>query len=60
MAEGEIVGVIGETGSGKTTLARTAVGLVPPRSGRVVFDGREISGLRGARAAGVPPFGAAE
>ncbi|MFD0648112.1 ATP-binding cassette domain-containing protein [Streptomyces malaysiensis subsp. malaysiensis] len=44
---GEIVGVIGETGSGKTTLARTAVGLVPARSGRVVFDGREISGLRG-------------
>ncbi|MFD5389127.1 ABC transporter ATP-binding protein [Streptomyces sp. NPDC127074] len=47
VGEGEIVGVIGETGSGKTTLARTAVGLVPPRSGRVVFDGREISGLRG-------------
>ncbi|MFI8983831.1 ABC transporter ATP-binding protein [Streptomyces antimycoticus] len=47
VAEGEIVGVIGETGSGKTTLARTAVGLVPPRSGQVVFDGREISGLRG-------------
>ncbi|AQA09886.1 ABC transporter ATP-binding protein [Streptomyces malaysiensis] len=47
VGEGEIVGVIGETGSGKTTLARTAVGLVPARSGRVVFDGREISGLRG-------------
>ncbi|AQW47228.1 ABC transporter ATP-binding protein [Streptomyces violaceusniger] len=47
VGEGEIVGVIGETGSGKTTLARTAVGLVPARSGRVVFDGREVSGLRG-------------
>ncbi|WP_079150421.1 ABC transporter ATP-binding protein [Streptomyces hygroscopicus] len=47
VGEGEIVGVIGETGSGKTTLARTAVGLVAPRSGRVVFDGREISGARG-------------
>ncbi|MBD3002856.1 MULTISPECIES: ABC transporter ATP-binding protein [unclassified Streptomyces] len=47
VGEGEIIGVIGETGSGKTTLARTAVGLVPPRSGRVVFDGRAISGLRG-------------
>ncbi|WAP59931.1 ABC transporter ATP-binding protein [Streptomyces sp. S465] len=47
VGEGEIVGVIGETGSGKTTLARAAVGLVAPRSGRVVFDGREVSGLRG-------------
>ncbi|WNF00563.1 ABC transporter ATP-binding protein [Streptomyces luomodiensis] len=47
VGEGEIVGVIGETGSGKTTLARATVGLVAPRSGRVVFDGREVSGLRG-------------
>nr|WP_064273205.1 ATP-binding cassette domain-containing protein [Streptomyces sp. RTd22] len=30
---GEIVGVIGETGSGKTTLARATVGLVTPRAG---------------------------
>ena len=45
---GEIVGLVGETGSGKTTLARTVVGLVRPRAGRVVFDGTEISRLRGA------------
>jgi len=45
---GEIVGLVGETGSGKTTLARTVVGLARPRGGRVVFDGREISRLRGA------------
>jgi ABC-type glutathione transport system ATPase component len=44
---GEILGVIGETGSGKTTLARTIVGLVPARSGRIEFDGLEISALRG-------------
>jgi oligopeptide/dipeptide ABC transporter ATP-binding protein len=45
---GEIIGLVGETGSGKTTLARTVVGLVRPRGGRVVFDGTETSGLRGA------------
>ena len=45
---GEIVGLVGETGSGKTTLARTVVGLARPRGGQVVFDGTEISRLRGA------------
>jgi len=45
---GEIVGLVGETGSGKTTLARTIVGLARPRAGRVLFNGREISSLRGA------------
>jgi oligopeptide/dipeptide ABC transporter ATP-binding protein len=44
---GEIVGLVGETGSGKTTLARTVVGLVRPRQGRVVYDGDETSRLRG-------------
>ena len=45
---GEIIGLVGETGSGKTTLARTVVGLARPRDGRVLFDGTEISALRGA------------
>ncbi|MEU4537241.1 ABC transporter ATP-binding protein [Streptosporangium sp. NPDC023825] len=44
---GEIVGIVGETGSGKTTLARTVVGLVNPDSGSVEVDGVEISSLRG-------------
>jgi oligopeptide/dipeptide ABC transporter ATP-binding protein len=49
---GEIVGLVGETGSGKTTLARTVVGLVNPSRGRVVLDGLPISALRrGARRA---------
>jgi oligopeptide/dipeptide ABC transporter ATP-binding protein len=49
---GEIVGLVGETGSGKTTLARTVVGLVDPARGRIVFDGAPISTLRrGARRA---------
>src|SRR6201996_4016689 len=45
---GEIIGLVGETGSGKTTLARTGVGLAAARGGRVVFDGTEISRLRAA------------
>ncbi|WEH36177.1 ABC transporter ATP-binding protein [Streptomyces sp. AM 4-1-1] len=36
---GEIVALVGESGCGKTTLARALLGLVPPTSGRVTFDG---------------------
>ncbi|MFB9835721.1 ATP-binding cassette domain-containing protein, partial [Actinoallomurus acaciae] len=39
---GEVVGVVGETGSGKTTLVRAVVGLVPAEAGRVTFDGTEV------------------
>jgi len=41
---GEIVVVLGHNGAGKTTLLRTVFGLIKPRSGRVVFDGRDITG----------------
>ncbi|MET7336648.1 ATP-binding cassette domain-containing protein [Nonomuraea sp. NPDC005650] len=47
VAPGEIVGLIGETGSGKTTLARAVLGLVQAQSGAVAIDGREVGGLRG-------------
>jgi ABC-type branched-subunit amino acid transport system ATPase component len=43
---GEMVSVIGPNGAGKSTAFKTIVGLLHPRSGRVVFDGREITGLR--------------
>lgn len=45
---GEIVGLIGETGSGKTTLARAVVGLAPLHAGTVRVGGEPVSGLRGA------------
>ncbi|HTJ37571.1 MAG TPA: ABC transporter ATP-binding protein [Dactylosporangium sp.] len=44
---GEILGIIGETGSGKTTLARAVAGLAPVRGGRIAFDGTDLTALRG-------------
>ncbi len=41
-----ITAVIGPNGAGKSTLLRVVFGLLAPRAGRVVFDGREIQGLR--------------
>ncbi len=40
---GEIVTLIGANGAGKTTLLRTISGLIPARSGRVVFEGKDIT-----------------
>jgi len=45
---GETLGIVGESGCGKSTLARAMVGLIPPNSGRVAFDGKDIGRLRGA------------
>lgn len=39
---GEIVGLVGETGCGKSSLAKAAVGLVPVASGSVTFEGRPV------------------
>jgi ABC-type glutathione transport system ATPase component len=50
VAPGEIVGVIGETGSGKTTLARTIAGLVGPAGGAIRFDGHPLPRGRRLRA----------
>lgn len=41
---GEVVAVIGANGAGKTTLLRAISGLLRPRSGRIRFDGHEITG----------------
>lgn len=47
---GAPVAVIGPSGSGKTTLLSAVAGFVPLESGRILWEGREISGLRpGAR-----------
>ena len=46
VAEGEIVALIGSNGAGKSTTLRTISGLVRRRSGRINFDGRDISGMQ--------------
>ena len=45
VAQGEVVAMLGANGAGKTTLMRTLSGLIPPRSGRIVYDGEDITSL---------------
>jgi len=44
IAAGEVVGLLGRNGMGKTTLVRSLIGLVAARAGSVAFDGREVRG----------------
>ena len=45
VGEGEVVALLGRNGVGKTTLMKTAMGLVPATGGRVSLRGRDISGM---------------
>ena len=44
VAPGECVGLLGRNGVGKTTTMRSIMGLTPPRGGRIVWKGRDITG----------------
>ena len=44
VGRGELVGLIGPNGAGKTTCFNVVSGTMPPSSGRVIFDGKDISG----------------
>jgi oligopeptide transport system ATP-binding protein len=49
LRKGEVLGLVGESGCGKSTLGRTILQLIPPTSGNVVLEGRNLNRLTGAR-----------
>ncbi len=50
LAKGEVFGLVGESGCGKTTLGRAVVGLAPVLSGEIRFAGESVIGLTGRAA----------
>ena len=45
VGQGEIVGLLGRNGAGKTTSFRMTIGMITPEAGRVSFDGRDVTML---------------
>lgn len=47
--ESEFVSIVGETGSGKSTIAKCLAALEEPNSGNIIFEGKDVSNLRGSK-----------
>lgn len=45
LKKGEVFSIVGESGCGKSTVARTVIKLIEPKGGRIFYDGRDITGL---------------
>lgn len=46
LERGEAISLVGESGSGKTTLGKTILRLYDPTSGKIIFDGREVTNIK--------------